>query len=883
MSSDTNGAPRSHAYDPATIEPRWQAYWAEHETFKAVEDPSREKFYALGMFPYPSGSGLHVGHPESYTAVDLVARYKRMKGFSVLNPMGFDSFGLPAERAAQRDGIHPAVITDERIEYFRTQLRRLGFAYDWSREVVSSHADYYRWTQYIFLKLYEKGLAYLDEVPVWWCEAQGTVLSNEEVVDNRYVETGDPVVRRNMKQWMLRITEYAQELLDDLDQPLPDGQELDWPEGVLEMQRQWIGRSEGAEVTFAIDGTDEDFVVYTTRPDTLFGATYCVLAPEHPLVARITSDAQRAEVEAYVEKAISRSELDRQMGDAKDKTGVDTGARATNPVNGEAVPIWVADYVLSSYGTGAIMAVPAHDERDHAFARKFDLPIVPTYTLPDGHDIQAEAYVASAGETVINSGEFDGMALEDCKAALIDWLEAEGKGERKVNFKLRDWLFSRQRYWGEPFPILHILDDEGNPTGEIVPVPVEDLPVALPHVDEYKPTATGEPPLARATDWLYTTAPDGRPAMRETNTMPQWAGSCWYYLRYTDADNTELPFSQENVRYWGDVDLYIGGVEHAVLHLLYARFWHKVLFDIGLVPTREPFTRLANQGMILANSYRRTTGKYVHPDDVEQRPGQTVTMTSAHTQDEVRTDWFVTGTDTPVEQKSGKMGKSLNNSVDPLEIIERFGADTLRLYEMFMGPLDQTKVWNTSGCEGIHRFLSRTWRLFVDTSDAETAGQLRPMPEETPREARKALHTAIKEATTGIEELKVNTPIAKMMELVNTCSGKPMAKADMEAFALILSPYAPHLAEELWSLMGHDESLANEPWPEWDESALVEDTITIAVQVQGKLRGTVEVPNGADKDTVLAAARAEVAAQLDGKAIRKEIVVPGRLVNFVVG
>ena len=412
---------------------------------------------------------------------------------------------------------------------------------------------------------------------------------------------------------------------------------------------------------------------------------------------------------------------------------------------------------------------------------------------------------------------------------------------------------------------------------------VEDLPVELPHVDEYKPTATGEPPLARATDWLYTTAPDGRPAMRETNTMPQWAGSCWYYLRYTDADNTELPFSQENVRYWGDVDLYIGGVEHAVLHLLYARFWHKVLFDIGLVPTREPFTRLANQGMILANSYRRTTGKYVHPDDVEQRPGQTVTMTSAHTQEEVRTDWFVTGTDTPVEQKSGKMGKSLNNSVDPLEIIERFGADTLRLYEMFMGPLDQTKVWNTSGCEGIHRFLSRTWRLFVDTSDAETAGQLRPMPEETPREARKALHTAIKEATTGIEELKVNTPIAKMMELVNTCSGKPMAKADMEAFALILSPYAPHLAEELWSLMGHDESLANEPWPEWDESALVEDTITIAVQVQGKLRGTVEVPNGADKDTVLAAARAEVAAQLDGKAIRKEIVVPGRLVNFVVG
>ncbi|WP_370324442.1 leucine--tRNA ligase [Euzebya sp.] len=866
----------SHQYDPTAIEPRWQAYWAEHETFTAVEDPEKPPYYGLVMFPYPSGSGLHVGHPESYTALDIVARYKRMTGYSVLSPIGFDSFGLPAERAAQRDGTHPGVITDERIEYFRTQLHRLGFSYDWSREVVTSHADYYRWTQWIFLKLYEQGLAYLEEVPVWWCEAQGTVLSNEEVVDGRYVETGDPVERRNMRQWMLKITAYAQRLLDDLDTGGPDGGPLDWPDGVLEMQRQWIGRSEGAEVTFRLAEGDGSFVVYTTRPDTLFGATYCVLAPEHPLVAEVTTDDRRAEVEAYVEKAASKSELDRQLGAERDKTGVFTGGHAINPVNGEAIPVWVADYVLASYGTGAIMAVPAHDERDHAFARAFDLPIVPTYTTPEGIDVQEQAY---AGEgTAINSGQFDGLSVAAFKTAIIDWLEAEGHGERKVNFKLRDWLFSRQRYWGEPFPILHIVDDEGNPTGEIVPVPPDDLPVELPHVDEYKPTATGEPPLARATDWLHTTAPDGRPAIRETNTMPQWAGSCWYYLRYVDPDNTEVPFSQERIDYWGAVDLYIGGVEHAVLHLLYARFWHKVLYDIGMVPTAEPFMRLANQGMILANSYRESGGRYHHPDTVEHRPEAAVTMTSAHSQTEVVTEYF-TRDGVPVEQRSGKMGKSLNNSVDPIDIIERFGADTLRLYEMFMGPLEQTKVWNTSGCEGIHRFLSRTWRLFVDTD----TGALRDLPDETPREVRRALHTAIKETTEGIETLKVNTPIAKMMELVNACGGQPPAREDAEAFLLILSPYAPHLAEELWSRLGHSQTLAYEPWPKWDADALVEDTTTIAVQVQGKLRGTVDVPTGASDDDVKAAAKAAVADHLEGKAIRKEIVVPGRLVNFVVG
>jgi leucyl-tRNA synthetase len=860
------------AYNPADIEPRWQEYWATNQTFKAVEDADKEKFYALAMFPYPSGAGLHVGQPESYTAVDIVARYKRMTGFSVLHPMGFDSFGLPAERAAQRDNIHPAVITDERIDYFRTQLQRLGFSYDWSREVVTSDPDYYRWTQWIFLKSHEQGLAYLDEVPVWWCAAQGTVLSNEEVVDNRYVETGDPVERRNMRQWMLKITEYAQRLLDDLDDP-----ELDWPDGVAEMQRQWIGRSEGAEVTFQVDGSDASFTVYTTRPDTLFGATYCVLAPEHRLVAEVTSDGQRAEVEAYVEKAVSKSELDRQMGGERDKTGVPTGGHAINPVNGEPIPIWVADYVLSSYGTGAIMAVPAHDERDHVFAKKFGLPIVPTYTVPTGIDVQEQAHAGKG--VVINSGHFDGMHSDEMKPAIIDWLEEKGLGERKVNFKLRDWLFSRQRYWGEPFPILHITDDEGTPTGEIVAVPEQDLPVELPHVDEYRPTAGGEPPLARATEWLHTTAPDGRPALRETNTMPQWAGSCWYYLRYMDPDNTSAPFSQDAANYWGAVDLYVGGVEHAVLHLLYARFWHKVLYDIGLVPTTEPFTRLANQGMILANSYRDANGKYHHPDDVEQRPGGLATIRSAHSQTEVTTDWYVTATGEPVEQKPGKMGKSLNNGVDPLDIIERFGADTLRLYEMFMGPLEQTKVWNTRGCEGVHRFLSRVWRLFIDTD----TGQLRDMSGGTSTEARRALHTAVKETTTGIEELKVNTPIAKMMELVNTCGGAPMAKDDMETFVLILSPYAPHLAEELWARLSHEESLAEEEWPEWDDSALATDSITIAIQVQGKLRGTVDVPADATKETILAEAKKTVAEHLDGVEIRKEIVVPGRLVNFVVG
>ena len=851
-------------YTPADIEPTWQQYWEDHDTFKAVEDPNKPKYYTLCMFPYPSGSGLHVGHPESYTAIDIVARYKRMRGFSVLNPIGYDSFGLPAERAAMREGRHPAEITRERIANFRNQLVRLGFSFDWSREVSTCEVDYYQWTQWIFLKLHERGLAYLEEVAVNWCPAQGTVLANEEVVDGRYVETGDPVERRMMKQWMLRITEYAQRLLDDLDG-------LDWPEGVLEMQRQWIGRSEGAEVDFPVG--DGSFTVYTNRPDTLFGATYCVLAPEHPLVADIVTDAQREQVEAYVHAAKNRSDLERQVAGEREKSGVFTGGYAINPVDGRKLPVWVADYVLMSYGTGAIMAVPAHDVRDHAFALKFGLEIIPVIEPPADHDIQAAAWTGDGA--AINSGAYNGQRVKQFKAAIIDWLEAEGSGRRKVNFKLRDWLFSRQRYWGEPFPVVHLAD------GTVQPLKPEDLPVALPHVDEYRPTADGRPPLARAEDWLHLKY-NGQDAIRETNTMPQWAGSCWYYLRYMDPKNTDLPFAPEKEAYWGPVDLYIGGVEHAVLHLLYARFWHKVLFDCGLVSSKEPFKRLFNQGMILAFAYRESTGKYHAPETVERRTDSPRTIQSAWSSEPVETTWFVKGTDTAVEQKLGKMGKSLNNSVDPLDVIAQYGADTLRIYEMFMGPLEQVKPWQTSGCDGIFRFLSRTWRLFVDDQTGETRAF-----GETSREARKALHIAIRETTEGIENLKFNTPVSKMMELVNACKGggqkAALCEADAHAFVKILSPYAPHLAEELWRRFGHAETLALEPWPEFDPSALVEDTVKYAVQVMGKMRGVLEVSQGADKDAILAAAKEleNVARFLEGKTIRKEVFVPNKLINFV--
>jgi leucyl-tRNA synthetase len=649
------------------------------------------------MFPYPSGAGLHVGHPEGYTATDVVARMKRAQGFNVLHPMGWDAFGLPAERAAVREGLHPAAITKRNVDTFRTQIQRLGFSYDWDREVNTSEVDYYRWTQWIFLKLYEKGLAYMADVPVNWCPALGTVLANEEVKDGAYVETGDPVERRLMRQWMLKITEYAERLLDDLE-------EVDWPESVKEMQRNWIGKSHGADVIFKIDGSDRDFTVFTTRPDTLFGATYCVFAPEHPLVAEFTTNEQRAAVEAYVAEAAQKSDLDR-TDLAKSKTGVFSGAYAVNPVNDEKIPIWVADYVLMGYGTGAIMAVPGHDERDHEFAREFGLKIV---EVVSGSDVPIEeaAYVDNIDGVLVNSTGRDGLSIDGLKvpdaiAKITEWLSKRGLGEGRVQYRLRDWLFSRQRYWGEPFPVVHTDD------GDVVTLSEDWLPVELPVIDEYKPTDDGKPPLARAgDDWLRVELPDGRTGTRETNTMPQWAGSCWYYLRFLDPHNENEAWSKEAENYWMPIDLYVGGVEHAVLHLLYARFWHKVLYDCGYVHTKEPFQKLFNQGMILANSYRDSAGKYYHPSEAEERNGK----------------FFTRDGNTELETQVEKMSKSRLNVVNPDDVITRYGADAMRLYELFMGPLEVQKPWQMKDVEGVNRFLQRVWRLVVD----EESGGLNP-------------------------------------------------------------------------------------------------------------------------------------------------------------
>jgi len=864
-------------YNPQEIEPRWQARWAEERPFAAAPPDDRPKFYALCMFPYPSGSGLHLGHPLSYTAVDIVARYKRLRGFNVLNPIGWDAFGLPAERDAVRKGRHPADITSENVGRFKEQLQRLGFSFDWEREVNTSHKDYYRWSQWIFLKLHERGLAYRAEVPVWWCPAQGTVLANEEVVDGVYVDTGEPVERRSMRQWMLKITAYAQRLLDDLD-------DLDWPEHVKEMQRNWIGRSEGAEVRFEVadpgqhdsgqhdsgqPNSEQGFTVFTTRPDTLFGATWCVLAPEHPLVESVTTDEQRAAVAAYVERAGRRSDRERQQAAERDKTGVFTGAYATNPLTGQPIPIWISDYVLMSYGTGAIMAVPAHDERDHAFARAFALPIVQVISAPEDHDIQAAAWTGDG--TALNSGDYDGMDVASFKAAVTADLEARGIGTRKVNFKLRDWLFSRQRYWGEPFPVV-ITDD-----GEVHPVDEAELPIELPHLDAFKPTADGQPPLARAEDWVATTW-NGQPARRETNTMPQWAGSCWYYLRYMDPHNHGAAWSAEAEQYWGPVDLYIGGLEHAVLHLLYSRFWHKVLYDCGLVSTKEPFQRLFNQGMLLAPSFRDVRGRY-HAADTVTEGEESHTLAPPWSRDPITTTWASAGSGEPVARQIEKMGKSKMNSVDPLDVVARYGADTLRTWEMFMGPLDQAKIWDNGGCEGVYRFLSRVWRLLID----EDTGQARPAGATAPA-ARRALHLAIKDTTEALEDLRFNTPISKMMSFVNACGGKTPSREDAAALVTILSPWAPHLCEELWSRLGHAGLVCQTTWPTWDPSALVEQTTVFAVQVRGKVRGRVTVPRGADRQAVLAAARQvpNVARHLEGKTVIKEIFVPGRLVNFVV-
>lgn len=801
-------------YQPLKIEPKWQSYWDKNKTFRTTEEAGKPKFYALDMFPYPSGAGLHVGHPEGYTATDIVSRFKRMKGFNVLHPMGWDAFGLPAEQYALQTGRHPREITVENIDNFRRQIKSLGFSYDWDREFSTTDPDYYKWTQWIFIQLYKKGLAYVAEVPVNWCPALGTVLANEEVIDGLSERGGHPVVRKPMRQWMLKITEYAERLLEDLE-------ELDWSESIKDMQRNWIGKSTGAEVTFAIDGHDSALTVFTTRPDTLFGATYCVLAPEHELVGAIASSEQKAAVEAYVEQAARKSDLER-TDLAKDKSGVFTGAYAINPVNGGKVPIWIADYVLGGYGTGAIMAVPGHDERDWEFAKKFGLPIVEVVA---GGNVVEAAYTGDG--KLVNSDFLNGLSTVEAIAAMIARLEKDGNGKGKVTYRLRDWLFSRQRYWGEPIPVLHYED------GTMDTIPEEDLPLLLPDVEAIQPSGTGESPLANVTEWVNVIDPrNGRKARRETNTMPQWAGSCWYYLRFIDPKNDKEICSPEKQAEWLPVDLYIGGAEHAVLHLLYARFWHKVLYDIGVVKTKEPFHKLVNQGMILG-------------------------------------------------MNNEKMSKSRGNVINPDDIVGEFGADTLRMYEMFMGPLEATKPWNTNGVEGVYRFLARVWRLFVD-DNGNLNGKIQDVAGDDG--FRKVWHKSLKKVGEDYEALRFNTAISQMMIFVNEAyKTETLPKEALAHFVQMLSPIAPHISEELWEKLGYTGSISYVAWPQYDVSLTVDSEVEIVVQVSGKIADRLNIPADLDEAGMqaLALESEKVKELIAGKTIRKVIAVKGKLVNIV--
>lgn len=831
------------AYNPSEIEPKWQQYWQEHKCFRAVDGSPKPKYYILDMFPYPSGAGLHVGHPEGYTASDIIARYKRMKGFNVLHPIGWDAFGLPAEQYAIKTGTHPSETTKKNVENFTRQIKSLGFSYDWDREINTTDPNYYKWTQWIFLQLYKRGLAYVSEAPVNWCPALGTVLANEEVIDGKSEVGGYEVIRKPMRQWMLKITAYAERLLQDLE-------ELDWPERIKAMQRNWIGKSLGAEVVFKVESPiAANIKVFTTRPDTLFGATFLVLSPEHPLVRSIVTPECRDAVDAYCDQAAKKSDLER-TDLAKTKTGCFTGAYAINPVNGAKTPIWIADYVLASYGTGAIMSVPAHDTRDYEFAKTFDLPII---QVIEGGDIEREAYTGDGVH--INSGFIDGTNVKDGKQKMIEWLESTGTGRGAVNYKLRDWLFSRQRYWGEPFPI--VWDKDGNHH----PIPEEQLPLTLPEVKSYEPSGTGESPLANIDSWLHV-----GDMTRETNTMPQWAGSCWYYLRYIDPNNDTAPFSAANEKYWMPVDFYIGGAEHAVLHLLYARFWHKVLYDIGLVHTKEPFKKLFNQGMILGLSYKDARGALVPNDQVIAKDGK----------------YFSKETGEELSQIPAKMSKSLKNVVNPDDIIRDFGADSLRLYEMFMGPLDQVKPWDTQGVQGVNRFLAKCWRLIVAQNENVLQDNIRDIACDP--ETETLMHQTIRKLGEDIESLNFNTGISQMMVYVNHLGRlKEVPKAAAEALVLVLAPYAPHIAEELWSILGHTDCIANAQWPEFDAQKCEVARIKMAVQVVGKTRGTIEIDRNASDDDIVKAAQAipAVAKQLDGKTIVKTIIVPGRILNFI--
>ncbi len=941
-------------YNPAEIEPRWQAYWDANQTFATPEKIVGKKRYVLDMFPYPSGEGLHVGHPEGYTATDIVSRFARLRGETVLHPMGFDAFGLPAEEHAIKTGEHPRIQTQKNIDNFTRQLKMLGFSYDWGRVLATTDEDYFRWTQWIFLVLYDtwfdsksqqgrpisqlpipedivgekaieayrdsQRLAYQDDALVNWCQELGTVLANEEVIDGKSDRGNYPVKRIPLRQWMLRITAYAERLADGLE-------ELDWPTGIKKLQTDWIGRSTGAEVDFYIgvpkefdawksaratvgfptDPGDQALRVYTTRPDTLFGATYMVVSPEHSLIEALTKPEQAVEVKAYREKASFKSDRERTEGD-KAKTGVFTGSMAINPVTGDTIPIWVADYVLAGYGTGAIMAVPAHDVRDFEFAKQYDLRVIPVVD-PQADDPERDAILAgdacfAAEGLAINSGKFDGQATAEVKSAVTSWLSEVGQGHQAVNYKLRDWLFSRQRFWGEPFPILHEVDQNNEPIGTKRAVDVSDLPVTLPDLSDYKPHGRPEPPLAKADDdWLYVSI-EGKRYRRETNTMPQWAGSCWYYLRYIDPKNSERIVDPEQEKQWMPVDLYVGGAEHAVLHLLYSRFWHKVLFDRGYVSTPEPFGRLVNQGMILgAPQFHMTEGDYETAKSqleaegitgvrVEDGDKVTVILKNADSTDlgderveKRKGTTFVAGTDLKVQAKADKMSKSRGNVVTPDDVVRDYGADSLRLYEMFMGPLEATKPWSMDGVGGVRNFLERVWRMIIDEKDETLALNEAICDDACNAEQLRVLHQTIRKVTDDTEGMSFNTAIARMMEFTNyftRCEKRP--RQAMQTFLVLLSPYAPHIAEELWKILGNPESIAKATWPTWDESALVDESLEIPVQINGRVKAKITVAADLDQAGLAAAALADtgVQAAMDGKTIIKQIVVPKRLVNFVV-
>ena len=863
----------SNHYDPRRIERRWQAKWEAEATFhtpgpgESGFDREKPKYYVLDMFPYPSGAGLHVGHPMGYLGSDIIARRKRMEGFNVLHPMGYDAFGLPAEQYAITTGRHPAETTAANIETFRRQMKMIGLSFDWGREVSTCEPSYYRWTQWIFTRLFDRGLAYQTEVPVWWCEAMKTVLSNEEVIGGRSERGDHPCVRRPLKQWMLKITEYADRLIDDLEL-------VDWPESVKTMQKEWIGRSHGAEIAFPVQGdVIEPLVVFTTRPDTIFGATFMVVAPEHPLLEAITTDEHRAEVEAYVAAASTKSDLER-TDLAKDKTGIFTGGYCLNPLaRGDSakarIPVFVADYVLISYGTGAIMAVPGHDERDFEFAQKYDLEVIEVVHPPDGTPGLSEGVCFTGDGTAVNSPPIDGLPTPEAKARTGELLEEKGVGRAKTTYRLRDWLFSRQRYWGEPFPVLH------HENGEITRVPDEELPVELPEMTDFTPSQDGSAPLNRATDWVSTTdSSTGQVVLRETDTMPGWAGSCWYYLRFMDPHNDAAGWSEEAEKYWGRVDLYVGGVEHAVLHLLYARFWHKVLYDEGLVTSPEPFQRLFNQGMLTAFAYKNEKGHLVPSDQVVEREDGTALHEKSGK---------------PVEQVIAKMSKSLRNVVNPDAVIEEYGCDTFRLYEMFMGPLADSKPWNPRDVPGCRRFLDRLWKLFVDSRGQEP---IRPgllqdrkgAPQGASLTLERELNKALRRIDDSFTHFNFNTAIAAMMTFLNEATKLPDAftRSQAERLVCALAPFAPHVAEELWERLGHPEGVTYAPWPHVEAKYLVEEEFQLVVQVKGKVRGRITASKQASKDELLALAREAVSSQLEGKELVKEIVVPGKLINFVV-